>query len=100
MVLLSIGEAFWSPRLYEYPAAIAPKGQEGSYMSLSLLPYFVAKFFVGSISGFLLQTYCPATGPRDSGTMWLIIGLMAMITPVGLLVFRRSIQVHEEGRSE
>lgn len=100
MILLSVGEAFYSPRLYEYPAAIAPKGQEASYMALSLLPYFVAKFFVGSISGFLLQTYCPASGPRDSGTMWLIIGIMAMTTPIGLLVFRRYIQVHEEGRSE
>jgi len=100
MVMLSVGEAFYSPRLYEYPAAIAPKGQEGSYMSLSLLPYFVAKFFVGALSGFLLQSYCPAQGPRQSGTMWLIIGLMAMVTPVGLLVFRRFIQVHEAGREE
>ena len=100
MVLLSVGEAFYSPRLYEYPAAIAPKGQEASYMSLSLLPYFVAKFFVGTISGFLLQTFCPAQGPRDSATMWLIIGIMAMISPIGLLVCRRWIQVHEEGREE
>ncbi|MBU2575102.1 MAG: hypothetical protein KKH28_13605 [Elusimicrobia bacterium] len=28
VVLYSIGESFYSPRLYEYPAAIAPKGQE------------------------------------------------------------------------
>ena len=34
VVLLSVGEAFYSPRLYEYPAAIAPKGQEASYMAL------------------------------------------------------------------
>ena len=27
IVLLSVGEALWSPRLYEYAAAIAPKGQ-------------------------------------------------------------------------
>ena len=100
MVVLSIGEAFYSPRLYEYPAAIAPKGQEGSYMALSLLPFFVAKFFVGTLSGFLLQSFCPAVGPRSSGTMWLIIGLMAMMTPAGLLIFRRYVQVHEAGRQE
>ena len=98
VVVYSIGEAFYSPRLYEYPAAIAPKGQEASYMSLSFLPYFVAKFFVGGLSGFLLRAYCPAQGPRSSGTMWAIIGVMAMITPFGLLVFRRYIQVPEAGR--
>ncbi|MBI5243541.1 MAG: MFS transporter [Elusimicrobia bacterium] len=100
VVMLSIGEAFYSPRLYEYPAAIAPKGQEGSYMALSLLPYFVAKFFVGSVSGFLLARYCPASGPRDSQTMWLIIGIMSMVSPLGLLFLRRYIQVHEEGRDD
>ncbi|MBQ7568075.1 MFS transporter, partial [bacterium] len=100
VILLSVGEAFYSPRLYEYPAAIAPHGQEGSYMSLSLLPYFVAKFFVGALSGWLLTTYCPEQGPRNSEAMWMIIGIMAMMTPVGLIVFRKYIQVKESGRDE
>jgi MFS family permease len=100
VLFLSLGEALWSPRLYEYTAAIAPKGQEASYMSLSFLPYFIAKFFVGMSSGFLLARYCPETGPRDSQTLWLIIALTTMITPVGLLVFRRYIRVHEAGRPD
>ena len=98
VVMYSIGESFYSPRLYEYPAAIAPKGQEGSYLALSMLPYFFAKFVVGSISGFLLARYCPAEGPRNSQMIWLIVGLMALVSPVGLIVFRRYIQVHESGR--
>ncbi len=89
---LSLGEALWSPRLYEYTAAIAPEGQEGSYMALSVLPFFIAKLFVGMLSGFLLTTYCPETGPRDCREMWLIIGAMAMITPIGLVTFRRFLQ--------
>jgi len=98
VVLYSIGECFYSPRLYEYPAAIAPKGQEGSYLALSMLPYFAAKFFVGAISGFLLARYCPAEGPRNSQMIWMIVGVMALIAPVGLVVFRGYIQVHEAGR--
>jgi MFS family permease len=58
----SIGEAIWSPRLYQYTAAIAPKGQEGSYMALSLLPYFVAKLGVGLMSGRMLERWCPSDG--------------------------------------
>lgn len=98
VTMYSIGECFYSPRLYEYPATIAPKGQEGSYLALSMLPYFFAKFMVGSISGFLLARYCPAEGPRDSQMIWLIVGLMALLSPIGLIVFRRYIQVHEAGR--
>ncbi len=98
VVLLSLGEALWSPRLYEYAAAIAPKGQEASYMAMSFLPYFLAKFVVGSLSGFMLNRFCPAEGPRNSATMWLIIGCMAMVTPIGILVLRKYIQVKEAGR--
>jgi MFS family permease len=100
VVLLSVGESLWSPRVYEYTATIAPKGQEASYMSLSYLPFFVAKFFVGMFSGLLLARYCPETGPRDSGTLWLIIALTTLITPVGLLLLRRYIRVEEAGRAD
>ena len=99
VTIYSVGEVFWTPRLYEYTAAIAPKGQEGSYMSLSYLPFFVAKFFAGGLSGVLLTRYCPAQGPRHSGTLWLIIALMAAATPAGLVVLRRYIRSTEAGRS-
>lgn len=98
VLLLSLGEALWSPRLYEYTAAIAPKGQEASYMALSYLPFFIAKFFVGMFSGHLLERYCPESGPRDSQMLWLIIALTTIITPLGLLIFRRYIRVQEAGR--
>jgi hypothetical protein len=96
--LFSIGEAIWSPRLYEYTASIAPKGQEASYMALSLLPYFFAKFFVGLLSGRFLEAFCPAVGPRDSSTMWLIIALMALITPAGVIFLKKYISSKEAGR--
>jgi MFS family permease len=98
IVLLSLGEALWSPRLYEYAAAIAPKGQEASYMALSMLPFFLGKFLVGGLSGWLLEKFCPATGPRNPEFMWFLIGCMAMVTPVGTLLFRKHLQLQEAGR--
>jgi hypothetical protein len=98
MVMLSVGEALWSPRLYEYAATIAPKGQEASYMALSSLPLFGAKLIVGITSGTMLAKYCPETGARHPETMWLIIGGMALVTPLGAILFRKYIQVHEAGR--
>lgn len=100
VVLLSVGEAFYSPRVYEYAASIAPKGQEASYGALSYVPFFLAKLIVGGVSGTLLARYCPETGPRNSSTMWLIIALIATVAPVGLLVLRRWIRVREAGRED
>jgi MFS family permease len=100
VVLLSVGEAFYSPRLYEYTAAIAPKGQEASYMAMSSLPFFLAKLGVAPVSGVLLAHFCPDTGLRNSASLWMIIGLSTMIAPVGLFVFQRFIRVHEAGRDD
>jgi hypothetical protein len=100
VVLYSFGEAFYSPRVYEYAAAIAPPGQEASYGALSYVPFFFPKLFVGTFSGVLLARYCPETGPRNAQTMWLVIALIALIAPVGLLVLRRFIRVREAGRED
>ena len=99
IAIFSIGEAFYSPRVYEYAAAIAPRGQEASYGALSYIPFLLGKLLVGT-SGWLLAIFCPATGPRRSGTMWLLFALAASIAPLGLFAFRRYIRVPEEGRDE
>jgi MFS family permease len=100
VLCLSIGEAFYSPRLYEYTAAIAPKGQEASYMAMSYLPMVLAKLAAGSLSGLLLTHFCPEKGPRHSAALWLVIALSTMIAPVGFVVFQRFIRVHEAGRED
>ena len=97
LTVFSIGEAFYSPRVYEYAAAIAPKGQEASYGALAYLPFLVGKLLVGS-SGWLLAIFCPATGPRRSDLMWLVFACAASVAPLGLLLFRSYIRVPEAGR--
>jgi MFS family permease len=97
-VVFSLGEAFYSPRVYEYAASIAPKGQEASYASLSYIPLLIGKLVTGAAFGGLLAKYCPETGPRDPATMWLIIGLLVLVAPIGLFALRRFIRVKEEGR--
>jgi len=99
IAIFSVGEAFYSPRVYEYAAAIAPKGQEASYGALSYIPFLIGKLLVGT-GGWLLAAFCPEHGPRRSGIMWLIFALAASIAPIGLLVFRRYIRVPEAGRQD
>jgi MFS family permease len=99
MVIYSVGEGFYAPRVYEYAAAIAPKGQEASYGALSYIPFLIGKLLVGT-GGWLLVAFCPEHGPRHSGTMWLIFALAASVAPIGLIALRRYIRVPEAGRNE
>jgi len=101
VITLSIGEAIWSPRLYDYTTTVAPEGREGTYMALSSAPLFLAKLPVGVISGVLLQKYCPETleegEERHSKTMWLIIGLMSISSPLLITFFWSYISGGERG---
>jgi MFS family permease len=99
LMVFSVGEAFYSPRVYEYAAAIAPEGQEASYGALAYLPFLVGKLLVGT-SGWILAAFCPAEGPRRPAMMWLIFALAASVAPIGLLLFRRYIRVPEAGRQD
>ncbi|HNW16844.1 MAG TPA: hypothetical protein PKM15_09090, partial [bacterium] len=93
ILIFTIGEAIWSPRLMQFTAEIAPKGKEGTYIALSILPWFAAKFFVGPMSGLLVKIYTPFQDghplpPADNYTMvWVWIGGMALLTPVTLILF-------------
>ncbi len=69
MVLVTIGEVLWSPKLYEYTAAIAPKGQEGTYLGLSMIPWFAAKTVVSALSGHFLERWSPDKVTVDGATM-------------------------------
>jgi MFS family permease len=99
LAVFSIGEAFYSPRVYEYAAAIAPRGQEASYGSLAYLPFLVGKILVGA-GGWLLVAFVPEHGPRHPETMWLIFALAASVAPIGLIALRRYIRVPEAGRPD
>ncbi len=92
ILLLTIGEALWSPRLYEYNLSIAPRGREATYISLAALPMFFAKFLVGPTSGILLERFCPAEGARNPAILWAIIGISTLIGPIGVLTLRRVIE--------
>jgi hypothetical protein len=88
IVVLTIGEALWSPRLYEYNVSIAPPGREATYVSLAAIPYFFAKLIVGPTAGYLLAAFCPETGPRNPALLWATIGAITMLGPVGVVLSR------------
>ncbi len=88
IIIFTIGESIWSPRLMQFSTEIAPKGRESTYLSLSVLPSFAAKMVVGPLSGILLSIYTPANEPPhpNHAMIWFWVGIMALITPIGFFL--------------
>jgi hypothetical protein len=91
IVTLTVGEALWSPRAFEYNVAIAPRGQESTYVGLASLPFFLAKLIAAWTSGRLLERFCPAVGERHPAILWGIIGGATLVGPVAMVLLKRVI---------
>ena len=88
VVLFSFGEAVWSSRFLEYVSNLAPAGQVGAYMGLAGIPWFLAKATTGFYSGLMISEFLP----NNSGTLWLIYGFIALISPIGLIIGRHWVE--------
>jgi hypothetical protein len=98
IIVFTIGEAIWSPRLMQFSAEIAPRGKEGAYISLAVLPYFLGKIGATMMADILTERYFAAdmTSFPDHEISWLWIALMCLISPVGMVVFKNTFTKSEK----
>ncbi len=90
IIFMTVGEAMWSARFLQYATEIAPPDRAGQYQGVAQLPWFLTKFLVPLLySGQMMERYCPAEGAMDTGTMWFIFGLIAILSPLSLWLGRR-----------
>lgn len=89
ITIMSIGEAMWQPRFLQYAAEIAPKGRTGAYMGVAQFPWFLTKVVAGLYAGWFLMRYCPKSGPRDTTTMWFWFALIAITSPIMLVLAKK-----------
>jgi len=89
IVLMTFGEAIWQPRFLQYVAETAPEDKMGAYLGVARLPWFLTKMITGLYAGWFLMHYVPEDGVLNTGTMWLWYGVIAMITPVMLVLASR-----------
>jgi len=58
-------------------------------MGVAQLPWFLTKMLVPWLySGWMMERFCPAQGPKNTETMWLIFGSIAMVSTVLLVLAR------------
>ena len=69
VMIISLGEAIYSPRLVDYTLSVAPKGKEAVYIGIANVPNFLSLLITGISSGILLYTVCPAEGEKDCKIM-------------------------------
>lgn len=90
--LMSVGEAMWQPRFLQWIAEVAPPGKTGIYMGIGQFPWFLTKFVTGLYSGYFVATYIPRPEsglPANTEFMWLVYGIIAMISPIALILARK-----------
>ncbi len=91
LFIMTIGECLWQPRFLQWVAEIAPKSMTGIYMGIGQFPWFMTKALVPLYSGWFLMNYIPADvspAEMNSEMMWLIYGVIAMVSTVGLILAR------------
>jgi len=92
ILLMTIGEAMWQPRFLQWIAEVAPKGMTGLYMGVGQFPWFLTKVITGFYSGWFLMHYCPIDTPpsaMNTQFMWLVYGLIAIVTPISLVLIKK-----------
>lgn len=92
VLIMTIGEAMWQPRFLQWIAEVAPKGMTGLYMGVGQFPWFLTKVLTGFYSGWFLMKYIPLDTPpseMNSQMMWLIYGLIAIMSPIGLILAKK-----------
>ncbi|MCK5074971.1 MAG: hypothetical protein KAR38_01285, partial [Calditrichia bacterium] len=89
ILIMSVGEAMWQPRFLQWIAEIAPKGKTGAYMGIGQMPWFLTKVFTGMYSGYFVANHIPMVDsgmPLKTESMWLIYALIAMVSPIVLII--------------
>eukprot|EP00931_Biecheleriopsis_adriatica_P049666 TRINITY_DN28731_c0_g1_i1.p1 TRINITY_DN28731_c0_g1~~TRINITY_DN28731_c0_g1_i1.p1 ORF type:complete len:672 (+),score=107.61 TRINITY_DN28731_c0_g1_i1:79-2094(+) len=94
ITVMSLGQAIWGPKLYEYSTMSAPSGREGLFVAITAAPIYLSSVPAGMISGWLLATYCPkdaAPEERQGSKLWLFVGISVAWTPVLLWILRKKL---------
>jgi MFS family permease len=102
IMVFTVGEAIWSPRLMQFSAEIAPRGKEGAYIALAVLPYFLGKIGATVMADILTSQYFAADMVEypEHEMSWLWIAIMCLLSPLGMIIFRGTFNQSEKMAEE
>lgn len=105
IAILTVAEMIFSPLLNMFAVSLLPKGHEAVGMVLTGLPHVLGTMISGTMSGYLLDTFCPdpITLNYDHWAfyscenMWVVVALRSFVTPVSWILLQSFIMSKEEG---
>lgn len=89
ILAFTIGEAIWSPANMEVGTTLCPPGQEGKYLTISLIPRTLIGFFMSYAIAYEFQHN--VYGIQHFSIPFIHMALFALLTPIGLLVFKNKL---------
>lgn len=93
LVIWSIGEMMFSPRMVEYVSVIAPKDKLALYIGYGFLPFALGFGFGPSVGAHLVKFFERAGHPD---WVWYGFGLWSLIVAGALGIYDRAIRKKEE----
>lgn len=106
----AIAEVLISPRYLEYFSLQAPKGEEGLYLGFAQLESFVSTLIGFTMSGWLLDKYCPAPEKFETHEQWLEASAnahyiwyyfagIAVVAAIALIIYQRVVKRLDEKKA-
>ena len=86
--IFALAEMVFSPRYYQHVSSFAPKGLEGMYMGLALIPFGMGGLAGGFLSGNLIDTYLPKGGTAQPLPVWGTYAIIGFFCCFLLWTFR------------
>ena len=90
--VFAFAEMIFAPRFYDYVARFAPRGQEATFMGLTVLPVAIGGILGGLVSGRLIAAYLPAEGLRSPFTIWTTYALCGLGCALAMAVYHRLVR--------
>lgn len=87
--VFAFAEMIFAPRFYDYVARFAPKGQEATFMGLTVLPVALGGMLGGVVSGRLIAAYLPAEGAREPMLIWSLYAALGLVCAMLMLGYHR-----------
>lgn len=96
VLIASLAESIFAPRLIDYTLEIAPKGKEGVFLAVAASPLPLSLIIAGLMGGFLFSEYCPSEGEKNCWKMWLIISLFTLLAVILMFLLRPILEQPKE----
>ncbi len=87
--VFAFAEMIFAPRFFDYVARFAPKGQEATFMGLTVLPVALGGMVGGLVSGRLIDRFLPLEGERDPFSIWAIYAGLGVFSALLMLGYER-----------